>query len=74
MATLKAIADSTGLDYCGIDCALDQQGQVLVFEVNATMLVHDEKTEPFAYKNPYVTAIKQAFTAMLTRRAKPPEA
>lgn len=74
MATLKAIADSTGLDYCGIDCALDQQGQVLVFEVNATMLVHDEKTETFAYKNPHVTAIKQAFTGMLTRRAKPLQA
>lgn len=69
MSTLQAIAASTGLDYCGIDCALDHQGRVLVFEVNATMLVHDEKGETFAYKNPYVGAIRQAFNTMLAQRA-----
>jgi len=32
-----------------------------VFESNATMLVHDEKSEVYAYKNPYVERIKHAF-------------
>jgi hypothetical protein len=34
------------------------------------MLVHDEKDQSFAYKNPYVTKIKYAFT--LSRRADEP--
>jgi hypothetical protein len=39
-----------------------------VFEANAAMLVHDEKTETFAYKNQYIARIKQAFDALLSRR------
>jgi hypothetical protein len=39
-----------------------------VFEANASMLVHDEKTADFAYKNPYIAKIKQAFDAMVSRR------
>lgn len=70
LATIKAIADGTGLNYCGIDCALDQQGQVVIFEVNATMLVHDEKAEPFLYKNPHVARIKAAFGQMLARHVQ----
>jgi tetratricopeptide (TPR) repeat protein len=65
---LRAMAKATGLDYGGIDCGLDRDGQIVVFEANASMLVHDEKTEEFAYKNPYVAKIKTAFDAMLARR------
>ncbi len=71
MQTLRDVAAATQLDFSGIDCALDAQGQVLVFETNATMLVHDEKTEVYAYKNPYIARIKQAFNEMLGAMAKP---
>ena len=69
LAALKAVAAASGLDYCGIDCALDGDGDLVVFETNACMLVHDEKDEIFAYKNPYIAAIKDAFQAKLARLA-----
>ena len=66
---LKAIAKAIGLDYCGIDCALDPEGRIVVFEANATMRVHDEKVATFIYKNPYIAKIKEAFDVMLVRLA-----
>ena len=66
--SLRAMAKATGLDYGGIDCGLDRDGRIVVFEANASMLVHDEKTPDFAYKNPYIARIKQAFDAMLSGR------
>jgi hypothetical protein len=64
-AALKAVAATSGLDYCGIDCALDAAGLIVVFETNASMLVHDEKDATFAYKNPYIARIKEAYHARL---------
>ncbi len=69
MQTLAAIRDAVGLDYCGIDCSFDQEGNIVVFEANATMLVHDEKNEPFRYKNPYIARIKDAFDSALAKLA-----
>ena len=40
----------------------------MVFEVNASMLVHDDNAE-FPYKDPFVRLIKNAFDAMLRNRA-----
>ena len=40
---LRAIARATGLDYGGVDCGIDPDGRIVVFEANASMLVHDEK-------------------------------
>jgi hypothetical protein len=65
---LRAIARATGLDYGGIDCGIDHEGRIVVFEANASMLVHDEKNEVFAYKNPSTARIKIAFDGMLARR------
>jgi len=67
---LRAIAARTGLDYFGIDCAVDARGDLLVFEVNASMLVHADNAG-FPYKDAAVGAIKQAFDAMLRQRAVP---
>ncbi len=66
---LQQVAAGSGLNYCGIDCGLDRQGNIVVFEANATMRVHDEKNSTFAYKNPYIGKIKLAFDAMLARMA-----
>jgi len=65
---LRAMARATGLDYGGIDCGVDRDGRIVVFEANAAMLVHDEKTAIFDYKNQYIARIKYAFDAMLSRR------
>jgi tetratricopeptide (TPR) repeat protein len=67
-AALRAIRDAMGLDFFGIDCALDRTGDLVVFEANATMLAHAD-TGDFAYKNPYVRCIKAAFAALLARAA-----
>jgi tetratricopeptide (TPR) repeat protein len=65
-AALRAIGETIGLDYFGIDCALDAQGAVVVFEVNACMLAHGDN-DAFPYKTPSVERIKRAFHAMLGR-------
>lgn len=70
-ATLGAIRQAVGLDYFGIDCSIDREGNVVVFEVNASMLVHDENAA-FAYKAPHVERIKGAFDAMLENLAAGP--
>lgn len=61
---LRTIRQRVGLDYFGIDCGIDLAGDLIVFEVNASMLVHD-RNETFPYKDPFVQKIKVAFDAML---------
>jgi tetratricopeptide (TPR) repeat protein len=70
MQALHDIRDRMGLDYCGIDCGLDRDGNVVVFEVNASMLVH-ARNEGFLYTTPAVELIKHAYDAMLRKLAKP---
>jgi hypothetical protein len=66
---LRAVARATGLDFSGIDCALDHNRDVIVFEKNAAIRVHEENRGIFAYKNPYIARIKKAFDAKLARLA-----
>lgn len=68
MATLDLIRRQIGLDYFGIDCALDREGRVVVFEVNASMLIHLDNPG-FEYKVPYVRKIVDAFHRLLARKA-----
>ena len=65
---LREISERIGLDYFGIDCGLDASENLVVFEVNASMLVHDQNQE-FPYKMPFVQRIKAAFGAMLRKFA-----
>ena len=65
---LRTVQKTVGLDYFGIDCGVDSEGNLVVFEVNASMLVH-QKNEAFPYKTPFVEKIKQAFDEMLKKRA-----
>lgn len=65
---LRAIQQRIGLEFFGIDCALDRSGNLVVFEANASMLVH-ECNEEFPYKTPFVQRIKLAFDEMLRKFA-----
>jgi glutathione synthase/RimK-type ligase-like ATP-grasp enzyme len=67
-AALERIRRTIGLDYFGIDCALDRAGRVVVFEANACMLVHG-RNERFPYKDGAVRRIRAAFQALLGERA-----
>ena len=40
------------LDFFGIDCSLDRNGQIVIFEVNASMLIHDDNVA-LPYKTPH---------------------
>lgn len=69
MAAVAAIGERLGLDYGGADFALLPDGRILLFEANATMLVHPEKDVPeLMFKNPYVERIYQAVDKMLSER------
>jgi len=66
MAAVRAVAQRLDLDFAGIDFALADNGRVLLFEANATMLAHPEDPDgPLAHKNPHVARILAAFRAML---------
>jgi glutathione synthase/RimK-type ligase-like ATP-grasp enzyme len=64
---LQHIQATLGLDYGGIDFGLSASGEVLLFEVNATMVVNPpEPGEKWAYRRPAVDRIFAAVRAMLT--------
>jgi tetratricopeptide (TPR) repeat protein len=67
-SALRSIRQAIDLEYLGIDCGLDAAGQLVVFEVNASMLVH-QRNDDFPYKAPFVERIRLAFDAMLRRMA-----
>lgn len=46
MTALDTIGKTLGLDYAGVDFALTQDGSVLVFEANATMVISPPGPEP----------------------------
>jgi glutathione synthase/RimK-type ligase-like ATP-grasp enzyme len=69
MEALAAIGRRLGLDYGGIDFGLLPDGRIVVFEANATMLVHPEHAPALAYRNDAVAAIQAAFETMLARHA-----
>jgi tetratricopeptide (TPR) repeat protein len=65
LSALAAIGARLDLDYAGIDFSILPDGRVLVFEANATMVVHPETDDgPLAYKNQAVRDILAAFDAM----------
>lgn len=68
---LESIRDAIGLDFFGIDCSLARDGAIVVFEVNASMLVHGNNQQ-FPYKTEAVERIKRAFHTMLEQRARDP--
>lgn len=70
MAAVEAMGRTLDLDYCGVDFSILPDGRVLVFEANATMLVHPEdERDILQFKNPYVQRIFDAFDVLLTRAA-----
>jgi tetratricopeptide (TPR) repeat protein len=69
-AAVTAIGERLDLDYAGVDFAVLPDGRVVVFEANATMLVHPEREAEFLYKNPFFERISQAFQALVERRIR----
>lgn len=71
VAALRRIADALALDYGGIDFALGAQGEILLFEANATMTVALPAADSvWSYRRPAAAAVLDATRAMLLGRAR----
>ena len=74
MNALSAIGRELGLDYVGVDFARREDGSILVFEANATMVAPAPPFEPIGarsiwdYRRPAIRSITRAVQAMLQRR------
>jgi len=70
-ATFTAMAHAVGLEFFGVDCALDDAGRVLVFECDPSAFVHahTDVDGPFAYKLRFVPRIFAALDDLLASRA-----
>ena len=70
MKALEQIQSVLGLDYGGIDFGLSAQGEILLFEANATMVVNPpEPEERWNYRQPAYKKIHAAIQNMLLKRA-----
>jgi glutathione synthase/RimK-type ligase-like ATP-grasp enzyme len=69
-AALADIDARIGLPYLGIDCAETRDGELLIFEVDNAMVVHAmDDLARYAYKQPVMQRVFEAFAAMLHRAA-----
>lgn len=70
VAGLEAVAGALGLDYAGIDFGLSPEGEVLLFEANATMVVNPPDADPrWDYRRAPTQAILDAARERLLARA-----
>jgi hypothetical protein len=68
---LDEMSRRVGLDYFIVDCAENQNRELLVFEADNTAVVHNmDPPAVFPYKSPQMRKIFAAFTAMLSRHAQ----
>lgn len=71
MAALHAICTRLSLDYGGIDFALNADGDLLLFEANATMVIAapPDNDPRWAYRRGAISAAIEAVVAMIRQRA-----
>ncbi len=70
---MEALAAGIGLEYFGLDCAQDAQGNLVVFEVDNALIVHDMDCKAtFPYKAAHMQRIFRAFGDMLERQCNLP--
>jgi hypothetical protein len=67
VAALERVAGALGLDYAGMDFALDPDGRVLLFEANATMVINPPEPDPiWDYRRPAIERALAAARALIT--------
>ncbi len=71
LATLRLIAKRLRLDYIGVDCAIDRDGRLVVFEADPAIIVHLlDDPQLFGYKRGAIKNIFSAIESMLDERAQ----
>jgi hypothetical protein len=73
LSALEAIRDTLALDYAGVDFALADDGAVLLFEANATMVVNPPAPDPvWDYRRaPTLRILEAARDLVLLRGGRP---
>ena len=70
MAALERIRDALGLDYAGVDFAIGPDGDLLLLEANATMVIAEpSRDERSAYRRGAVAKLLDAVAAMIMARS-----
>ncbi|MCP4206621.1 MAG: hypothetical protein GY767_06200 [Shimia sp.] len=70
-AGFGALTDAIDLDYFGVDCAEDPDGNLVVFEADNALIVHDMDDEDvFPYKSKHMKRIFNAFEALLEKNRR----
>ncbi len=69
--TLAGLANGIELDYFAIDCAEMPDGDLLLFEADIAMIVHDmDHADVYPYKPAQMQKLFDAFRSLLRRRAE----
>jgi hypothetical protein len=70
IVALERIRDALGLDYGGIDFGIGADGDVLLFEANATMVIAPpDPDQRWAYRRTAISGILEAVVAMIMEKA-----
>jgi hypothetical protein len=70
MTALEGIRDALGLDYAGVDFAVAPNGDLLLFEANATMVIAvPDADERWAYRRDAIGRIIDAVIAMIMQKS-----
>jgi tetratricopeptide (TPR) repeat protein len=70
MTALEQIRDALGLDYAGVDFGLAPNGELLLFEANATMVIAvPDSDERWAYRREAINRIIDAVVAMILQKS-----
>jgi hypothetical protein len=70
MAALERMGGALGLDYAGVDFAINADGELLLFEANATMVIAPlSEDERWAYRRDAISKILDAVAAMIMARS-----
>jgi glutathione synthase/RimK-type ligase-like ATP-grasp enzyme len=74
MTALEGIRDALGLDYAGVDFGLAPNGDLLLFEANATMVIAvPDGDERWAYRRAAIGRIIDAVVAMIMQKSTAPQ-
>ncbi|WP_299420351.1 hypothetical protein [uncultured Shimia sp.] len=66
-----ALTQAIDLDYFGVDCAEDPEGNLVVFEADNALIVHDmDDEEVFPYKSKHMNRIFDAFETLLEKNRR----
>jgi hypothetical protein len=73
MAALQDICEALGLDYAGVDFGVGPNGDLLLFEANATMVIAPlDPDERWAYRRAAIGKILDAVAAMIMEKSAGP--